>query len=408
MQPTRWDQRAFASLSRLVRGHIPLEHAPLEAVDRRTHSAVRAAARIDFGGGWTDTPPYSLERGGAVLNAAITLHDELPILAEARVLEDKLALRLESRDLETVIAPRYAGQILNYANPADPYALAKAALVFRGIIPPDLAPDTPIEDVLRPFGAGLHLTTATHIPRGSGLGTSSILAGALLYALGDLLGDPPGEAQLYDEVLCLEQMITTGGGWQDQVGGLVGGVKLVTSAPGLPQRIAVDRVALDDEALAELHRHLLVVYTGQRRLAKDLLRSVMGRWMARDPEMVAMLNDIGHLAGAMRAALGDGDLATVGELVGEHWQINKRMDPGCTNPFIDDLVERLAPYTYGAKLAGAGGGGFMLALARDADAAQAAADMLAARYPSGDVRVWPSTVAPQGIVADTECQHEEA
>jgi fucokinase len=143
---------------------------------------------------------------------------------------------------------------------------------------------------------------------------------------------------------------------------------------------------------------LLLVYTGQQRLAKNLLRAIMARWMSRDPEMVWMLQEIARLARAMRDALKGGDVSRFGELLGEHWTINKRMDPGCTNPFIDGLFEALNPYVNGGKLAGAGGGGFVIAVARDAQAAQDLPAALAARYPGTPVAVWPCGIPEAGVV----------
>ena len=281
-------------------------------VDRREvqHVIARAAARIDFGGGWTDTPPHSIERGGTVLNAAVTLRGAHPIVAEVdRLPEPRLVL--VSRDLDATLEPRLAGDVLAYANPADPFALQKAALVLRGVVPPDTDPQQPLADLLRERG-GLRLSTGTNIPFGSGLGTSSILAGAVLAAL-QALGSGSSEeprsatAQLFDEVLCLEQMLTTGGGWQDQVGGLTGEIKLVTTPPGLPQKITVQPVPLTAAIAEQFGERLLLVYTGQRRLAKNLFRTVMRRWMARDPEMTWIQGEIARLALAMRAALSAGD-----------------------------------------------------------------------------------------------------
>ena len=189
---------------------------------------VAAAARIDFGGGWTDTPPYSLERGGTVLNGAITLHGKHPITAEAKWLSEP-RLILESRDGGVQRELTQVGEVLAYANPADPLALLKAALVLRGIVQTEGDPHQLLAKQLQRLGGGLHLRTQTNIPRGSGLGTSSIMAGAVLACLGHLIGIELAQARLFDEVLCLEQMMTTGGGWQDQVGGLVGGIKLITT-----------------------------------------------------------------------------------------------------------------------------------------------------------------------------------
>jgi fucokinase len=388
---------------------------------------VEAAARIDFGGGWTDTPPYSIEHGGCVLNAAVTLRGAYPIVVNAGLLADPKLL-LESKDIGARFEPQTLGDVLNYANPVDPFALHKAALVVRGIVPAGGDPKMPIAQCLRVFGAGVWLSTQTTIPRGSGLGTSSIMAGAVLQALHKLLegdvislhpssargerteissgsqtvsSDPKSETQyqksslLFDEVLWLEQLLTTGGGWQDQVGGLVGGLKLLTSAPGLPQRINIAPVRVPYHTWTELSERLLLVYTGQQRLAKGLLHAIVGRWMARDTDIAWMLNEIARLAMSMRDAFAGGDLDGVGWLLSEHWAINKRMDPGCSNPFIDDLFDIMRPFINGGKLAGAGGGGFALVLAKDGQAAHDLQHDLALSYRGTPVSVWPCEIAEQ-------------
>jgi fucokinase len=402
---TAWEDRAFATLAEMVAGAaLRVAGARGRSADPRSRQAhlapqplrVHAAARIDFGGGWTDTPPYSIERGGTVLNAAVTLRGRHPILAEAVSLAEP-RLILDSRDIEATSEPVTVGDVLAYANPADPFALLKAALVLRGVISVSDDPVTPLRQVFDQLGVGLQLSTQTFIPRGSGLGTSSIMAGAVLSALAHWRGVTLSEAQLFDEVLCLEQMLTTGGGWQDQVGGLTGGIKLVTTGPGLPQAIRMAPVPLSPQTSADLGERLLLVYTGQQRLAKNLLRNVMIRWMLRDPEMVWIQAEIARLALTMRDALLADDLDTFGALLSEHWSLNKRMDPGCTNPFIDSLFEVLTPYINGGKLAGAGGGGYAMVIARSAQAAQALADTLAARYPGTPVGLWPCGVPGEGL-----------
>jgi fucokinase len=88
----------------------------------------------------------------------------------------------------------------------------------------------------------------------------------------------------------------------------------------------------------------------------------------------------------------------LGALLWEHWTLNKRMDPGCSNAFIDELLKVMKPYINGAKLAGAGGGGFAIVIARDAKAAWDLPVMLAARYPGTPVAVWQCTVPAEGMV----------
>ncbi len=406
-----YEDRAFHALSQMVQASVvgstrpTVQHAgSIVAAQKATSATVRVetAARIDFGGGWTDTPPYSIERGGTVLNAALLLSEpseqklRYPIVTEVTRL-DEPRLVLQSRDIESTIEPKYVRELLDYANPADPFALHKAALVLRGIVPASSDANRPVSDLMRENRSGILVSTQTCIPRGSGLGTSSILAGAVLTSLAQFTGETLPQAQLFDEVLALEQMMTTGGGWQDQVGGLIGGIKLVHTAPGLPQVIRYDPLQLDPVISNELAGRLVVVYTGQQRMAKNLLRMMMSRWMARVPLIVESLGEIARLAQQMHDCLVKGDITAFGELVGYHWEVNKRMDPGCTNPFIDTLFDLARPYVNGGKLAGAGGGGFALMVARNKQAARDYAALLAKHYPGTLVGEWKCAFPVEGI-----------
>ena len=116
-----------------------------------------------------------------MLNASITLKGAYPIVAEARWLPEPRVV-LESLDIGATIEPLVASDVLSCADPADPFCLPKAALCLRGLIPADEPPNKPLKEVLGKRG-GIHLITQTSIPRGSGLGTSSILAGAVLSAV---------------------------------------------------------------------------------------------------------------------------------------------------------------------------------------------------------------------------------
>src|SRR5437588_8228455 len=147
---------------------------------------------------------------------------------------------------------------------------------MAGLLPLD---HSDVRKHLASAGAGLHLVTESRVPKGSGLGTSSILAAALLAALHKLRGRQPSHVELIEQTLLLEQRLSTGGGWQDQVGGIVGGVKSTVSAPGIPQRPVIEPLALSDATYQALEERLVVYYSGQQRLARDILRRVMGRWL---------------------------------------------------------------------------------------------------------------------------------
>lgn len=94
----------------------------------------RAPARLDVGGGWSDTPPYSLEHGGSVINAAVNLNGQPPIQVYARVIDEPV-IRIGSIDLGTRIEVTELDDLLDYRNATSEYGLAKAALALSGFSP---------------------------------------------------------------------------------------------------------------------------------------------------------------------------------------------------------------------------------------------------------------------------------
>jgi fucokinase len=106
-------------------------------------------------------------------------------------------------------------------------------------------------------------------------------------------------------------------------------------------------------------------------MAKGLLRQVVSRYLARETATIQVLHSIKTLAVEMSYAMAEGDWIHLGELLNRHWQLNQVLDPHTTNAPINSVLDRARPYIYGAKLAGAGGGGFLVLLARDAEAATA-------------------------------------
>ncbi|MBM3891942.1 MAG: hypothetical protein FJ388_22740, partial [Verrucomicrobia bacterium] len=320
------EEAAFSAISEAMGAAEPARRPARLAMKPDETITVELPVRIDFGGGWSDTPPHSLERGGAVLNAAVLLDGLRPVRASVRALAAP-EIRLQARDLgcETVLTDKRT--VLDYRDPGDPFALHKAALALAGVV---TAGRGTLAESLARFGGGVEIVTESRVPKGSGLGTSSILGACLVAALCRLCGQDARPATLFEKVLHLEQLLTTGGGWQDQVGGLLPGIKLISSYPGVPQRLRVEPVKMPPAVVKELHRRLVLVYVGHRRLAKNILRCVMGGWLARKPEVVWILSRIQEIAREMRAALLAGDLDWFGALMREHWELNKRLDPNST------------------------------------------------------------------------------
>ncbi|HVF10604.1 MAG TPA: L-fucokinase, partial [Abditibacteriaceae bacterium] len=184
---------------------------------------VTAPARLDFAGGWSDTPPLCLERGGTVLNAAVTLNRQYPVQVVAK-LNDEGCIRLTSIDLGQQEIYREASEINGPLDLGHWSSLARAALVLAGIAPDHKAASQSargrhaLRHWLDELGGGLDLTLFSGLPKGSGMGTSSILGAATLACLARVLGHELTHAELVAQTSLLEQRMTSGGGWQDQVG----------------------------------------------------------------------------------------------------------------------------------------------------------------------------------------------
>ncbi len=319
---------------------------------------VELPVRVNWGGGWTDTPPYCNENGGIVLNAAIKLNGIYPVQVSVCKLAE-YHIEFESEDIGVSATFTNVGDILDCKNPYDHFALHKAALIASGIVS-EVDKEKDLQELLEKLGGGIYLSTkVVGIPKGSGLGTSSILAGACIKAIYEFLGEDIEEGALYDTVLCMEQIMSTGGGWQDQVGGLCPGIKLITTGAGLEQCIQVEQVQVSPENLKELQERFALIYTGQRRLARNLLRDVVGNYICGRPQSVKALEEMQRVAVLMRYELERGSIDRFAALLNEHWKLSLQLDGGATNTCIDQIFLSCEDLIDGKFISGAGGGGFL-------------------------------------------------
>lgn len=358
--------------------------APVPRIARE-RSESRLPVRVNWGGGWTDTPPYCLEHGGAVLNASMLLCGTRPVFAAAERL-DTPVIRIQSDDLG--LSRDYTRlEALAAGNPRDPHALCKAALQILGVVPRGAFGD--VAERLAAMGGGILLrTSVSHVPKGSGLGTSSILCAAVARALSGLLGLPDGDEHIAALTLGMEQLMNTGGGWQDQVGGLLPGIKLTTSRPGTPQKLVFRRVNMPEESFSELSRRYVLVFTGQRRMARNLLREIMGKVTANHPDTLSVLREIRRLAVLMAFELEAGDVDEFAKLLREHWALSKRLDAGSTNTCIDAMLTVCGDLIDAAMICGAGGGGFMGMILKNEATKEKLGKRLASVFQESGVKVW--------------------
>ncbi len=399
--------RLYYYLSRMTKGHLSedlenkcfryicdslydasIGQTPAQSVYHiiKEEVKIELPVRVNFGGGWSDTPPYCNEHGGSVLNAAVKLNGILPVVVTVRRI-DRPCIALASTDSGAYEEFTSLKKLQSCRDPFDTFALHKAALLACGIVP--LSENLPFEALLKRLGGGLYLSTAVMgIPRGSGLGTSSILAGACVKGIFEYIGKEVTENELYTHVLCMEQLMSTGGGWQDQVGGLTDGIKMVTTKPGLLQEIQVDHLRIPEEAMAELKERFVLIYTGQRRLARNLLREVVGGYIGSNPNSIEVLYEIQRVAVLMKFELEKGNIDGFAALLEKHWGLSKRLDAGSTNTCIDQIFLSCEDLLSARMICGAGGGGFLQAILKKGCTKEELRNRIRSVFQDSGVDVW--------------------
>lgn len=379
------EQKCFADLQQEIFRSSRINHVQQYRIAEE-HVKVSLPVRVNWGGGWTDTPPYCNEHGGVVLNAALLLNGQEPIEVELKKIPER-QIEFASLDLGAHGAVTTVQEIQDCHNPYDSFALHKAALIACGIIPMEGEAD--LGEILDRLGSGFYMSTRVKgVPKGSGLGTSSILSAACVRALGRFLGTEWDDSDVYESVLNLEQIMSTGGGWQDQVGGLTNGVKYITSRPSMKQQLKVEYLTLDENTKTELQERFALIYTGQRRLARNLLRYVVGNYIGGRKESIEALEEMKELAVMMRYELEQGDVDAFAALLNRHWEVSQKLDEGSTNTCIDHIFDTCADLIDGRFIAGAGGGGFLQVILKKGVTKEMLKERLRNVYQDSGVDVW--------------------
>ena len=358
-----------------------VNHARLLGVRNEANVVrVQAPVRIDFAGGWSDTPPICNIEGGTVLAAAVTLDGHYPVEVAVAPRKDRF-VKVVSKDLGKRKLLKSAAEVADHHDPHDWCCLVKSALAVTGF----------------KFGSrGLDITISANLPKGSGMGTSSILGAATIAAL---LGERPIDtAKVGELTLRLEQEMRTGGGWQDQFAGMLPGLKLMRSKPGREQRIAISTIRPPAKFLRELTARSLLYFTGQKRMARNVLRRVLG-FYADNPHNFGKILIASLKKEAERAAkaAAKGDIATFADCINAYWRDKKLLDAGSTNEKVDDIIDAIRPRVSAVTLAGAGGGGFMYILAKSPADAKALRSFLEKNPPSRHSRFYDFRLDGSGM-----------
>ena len=357
----------------------------------------RSPVRIDIAGGWTDTPPYCLMEGGSVINFAVELNGQPPLQAYVRPCKEHHII-LRSIDLGAMERIETYEQLADFMHVGSPFSIPKAALVLAGFQPGFSQESFPtLKAQLEDFGCGIELTLLSAIPAGSGLGTSSILAATVLGAVNDFCSLAWDKNEIGKRTLVLEQLLTTGGGWQDQFGGVLGGVKLLQTVRGFDQNPQVRWLPNDLFTQTEYQSCHLLYYTGLTRTAKNILSEIVRRMFLNQNDELRMLREMKAHTMDMYEAIQRADFNQMGHLIRKTWQQNQRIDSG-TNPLavkaITNLVDDLC---LGYKLPGAGGGGYLYMVAKDPEAAARIKQILRQQQLHTNARFVDMRLSTQGL-----------
>lgn len=325
-------------------------------------SIVSLPIRINFAGGWSDTPPYCFENGGTVLNGAFKLEGKNPIEVTMEKINKK-SIIISSEDLGVEKEFNNIKELKDCSNTNDLFSLPKASLLVSGVITES---DKSMNDVYNRIGTGIKFTTKVcGIPKGSGLGTSSILAAACLKSIYEFLNIEVSYEFISEKVLEQEQLMGTGGGWQDQIGGLVPGIKLISTTAGYNQQFNIKPIKLSKEMIDIFEKRYVLIFTGQRRLAKNLLRNIMSGYIRGDMLIVNTINKIKGIAINMANAMEESNIESFAKLLNEHWELSKQLDVGCSNLCIDQILLSCEDLIESKMICGAGGGGFLQVLLKE-------------------------------------------
>lgn len=391
-------QCAFSLLREgLTEGVLAQKQSPRLSVYQDQIVWGRSPVRIDLAGGWTDTPPYCLMEGGSVVNIAIELNGQPPLQAYVKPSKE-FRVVLRSIDLGASEVVETYEQLGDFMHVGSPFSIPKAALALAGFLPQFSVEQYPsLKSQLEAFGCGIELTLLSAIPAGSGLGTSSILAATVLGAVSDFCSLAWDKNEIGRRTLVLEQLLTTGGGWQDQFGGVLGGVKLLETSRGFEQNPVVRWLPDDIFTQPEYQSCHLLYYTGITRTAKKILAEIVRRMFLNQHEQLLQLRAMKAHSIDLYEAIQRHDFVEMGQLIRKTWQQNQLIDSG-TNP---DTVRRITgmidDLCLGYKLPGAGGGGYLYMVAKDPEAAARVKQTILRHEQNPNARFVDMTLSKKGL-----------
>lgn len=393
-----YDKKGFKLLSQtIIDSNFKQKKAPHLTVYPDQIVWSRSPVRIDLAGGWTDTPPHCIFEGGCVVNVAIELNGQPPIQVYIKPTKEYQIL-FRSIDLGSSETIQTWEELRKFNQIGSPFSIPKAAVALAGFLPEFGYKSYPsLQKQLQDFGAGFEVTLLSAIPAGSGLGTSSILATTVLGGLNDFCGLTWNKNDICQQALILEQLLTSGGGWQDQYGGVFHGIKLLQTPPQMVQIPAIKWAPnhlFSDSLYKECH---LLYYTGITRVAKNILTDIVRNMFLNSTEQLELLTQMKQHAIETFDAIQSGKFEELGYLVGKSWTQNKLLDAGTNPASVMSIIAKIQDYILGCKLPGAGGGGYLYMIAKDPTAARRIREILTQNPPNNKARFVELNISNTGL-----------
>jgi D-glycero-alpha-D-manno-heptose-7-phosphate kinase len=281
--------------------------------------------RIGLLGGGTDLPGYYREHGGRVLNCAL---DKYVYVIVKQRFDDDIYVNYSKKEIVTRVDDLE-------------HELVREAMHMAGVV------------------NGVEITTLADIPSGgSGLGSSSAVTVGLLQALFAYQGRQVSAEELAERACTIEiERCGKPIGKQDQYIAALGGIRDIRFGPG--DQVAAQELGISPAERRALQQQIMLFYTGVTRSADSILVEQRANIESTRPQL-DLLRDLASLAADR---LRHGDVDAIGPAMRESWEAKRKLASGVSNDEIDVLVARaLEAGATGAKLTGAGGGGFLLVI----------------------------------------------
>lgn len=284
---------------------------------------VRTPLRISFLGGGTDFPDYYRNHGGMVLSTAI----------------DKYIYVIVKQRFDNMIYVNYSRKEIVENVDEIQHELVREAMRITGV------------------ERGVEITTLADVPSsGTGLGSSSSVTVALLQALYSYSGRLVTAETLARKACEIEIDICNKPiGMQDQFIAAYGGFREISFEKN--DAVIVSELGLDDGLIRRLNRNMMLFYTNVTRPSESILTEQRENISKREDRLLGLR----ELAQQARDCLQNDDLSNFGDMLHKGWELKRGLASGVSNQVLDSLynASRKAG-AIGGKIAGAGGGGFLL------------------------------------------------